>query len=158
MMKFFNTAGPMKPDLHYTLPPLARLAKDEVPALIAAQKYFALHAPRQTGKTTCLLALVAELKRLGTYHALYINVEAAQAARENVPAALDAILTEIAQQAQFQLKDELPARLRKEAGAQNGGFAALSWLLMAWSQAVTQPIALYISFYATCRFMLKQRL
>ncbi len=43
--------------------------------------YFTIWAPRQTGKTTCLLALADRLNREGRYRALYANIEAAQAAR-----------------------------------------------------------------------------
>jgi len=57
MEKFFNTAGPNKPDIHYEIAPLSRFDLDEVLMLIRQQKYFVLHAPRQTGKTTCMLAL-----------------------------------------------------------------------------------------------------
>ena len=57
-MRFFNTAGPVNPQDHYCLPPLTRLNLDEVLSLIAQKKYFLLHAPRQTGKTSCLLALM----------------------------------------------------------------------------------------------------
>jgi hypothetical protein len=55
MDKFFNTAGPNKPDIHYTLPPKDRMNWPELSGLIAAQKYFILHAPRQTGKTSLLI-------------------------------------------------------------------------------------------------------
>ncbi|MEL7354095.1 MAG: ATP-binding protein, partial [Cyanobacteria bacterium J06560_5] len=55
MPKWFNTAGPCKADIHYMLPPLERLPNLE--RLIAQQGYFVLHAPRQTGKTTAMLAL-----------------------------------------------------------------------------------------------------
>ena len=55
---FFNTAGPVNPEDHYYLPPLARLHLDELLMLIQQKKYFILHAPRQTGKTSALLALM----------------------------------------------------------------------------------------------------
>ena len=45
-MRFFNTAGPMKPDIHYCIPPLERLDAEQVRNLIRQQKYFVLHAPR----------------------------------------------------------------------------------------------------------------
>lgn len=83
-MKFFNTAGPNKTDIHYTLPPLTRWNLEEILSLVEEQKYFVLHAPRQTGKTTCMLALRNYLIESGKYNALYVNIEAAQAARENV--------------------------------------------------------------------------
>ncbi|MBI4770023.1 MAG: ATP-binding protein, partial [Chloroflexi bacterium] len=60
-MRFFNTAGPVRCEYHYCLPPLERLELAEVLMLIDQQKYFVLHAPRQTGKTTFLLALMEHL-------------------------------------------------------------------------------------------------
>ncbi|MCP4687853.1 MAG: ATP-binding protein, partial [Desulfobacterales bacterium] len=56
-MRFFNTEGPVNNRKHYCLPPLERLDLEEVLRLIDKEKYFVLHAPRQTGKTSCLLAL-----------------------------------------------------------------------------------------------------
>ena len=69
-MRFFNTAGPVRYEEHYCLPPLTRFDLDEVLSLIAQRKYFVLHAPRQTGKTTCLLELMDYLNREGKYHCL----------------------------------------------------------------------------------------
>ena len=62
-MRFFNTEGPTDPARHYCIPPLGRLDLDEVLLLVERYKYFVLHAPRQTGKTTTLLALADELNR-----------------------------------------------------------------------------------------------
>jgi hypothetical protein len=66
-MRFFTTEGPVNCVDHYCLPPLARFDLDDVLALIGQKKCFLLHAPRQTGKTTCLLALADYLNRAGTY-------------------------------------------------------------------------------------------
>ena len=82
--KFFNTAGPIRPDLHYNVEPLSRIDLEEVEMLIYQQKYFVLHAPRQTGKTSCLLALRDYLNARGEFIAVYANVEAGQAARNDV--------------------------------------------------------------------------
>ena len=70
MEKFFNTAGPNKADLHYTIDPLSRIDLEEMLMLIGQQKYFVLHAPRQTGKTSCLLALRDHLNQSGEYVAI----------------------------------------------------------------------------------------
>jgi hypothetical protein len=43
-------------DMHYKIDPLSRWDMDEIMMLIAQKKYFILHAPRQTGKTSSLLA------------------------------------------------------------------------------------------------------
>ncbi len=76
-MRFFNTAGPVNTKDHYCLPPLKRFALDKILSLIEQKKYFVLHAPRQTGKTSALLALMEHLNSQGTYRCVYINVEAA---------------------------------------------------------------------------------
>lgn len=57
MEKFFNTAGPQIPNDNYTIDPLVRFNLDEILSLIRQQRYFVLHAPRQTGKTSCMLVL-----------------------------------------------------------------------------------------------------
>ena len=57
MERFFNTAGPNQPEDNYTIDPLKRFDLDDILSLIQRKRYFMLHAPRQTGKTSCLLAL-----------------------------------------------------------------------------------------------------
>ena len=56
-VRFFNTAGPIKPDIHYHVPLLSRIDVDDLLLFIRQEKYFVLHAPRQTGKTSALFAL-----------------------------------------------------------------------------------------------------
>ena len=63
MERFFNTAGPSEPEDHYCLSPLDRINLPEIINLIEQRRYFILHAPRQTGKTTCLLTLMKYLNR-----------------------------------------------------------------------------------------------
>ena len=53
-------------------PPLERIDLDEVMRLIEEKRYFVMHAPRQTGKTSALLALMGELNEIGRYRCLYI--------------------------------------------------------------------------------------
>ena len=73
-MRFFSTVGPNKPELRYCIPALERLDLDEALRLVREQKYFVLHAPRQTGKTSVLLALQGLLNGQG-HHCLYATVE-----------------------------------------------------------------------------------
>ena len=57
-MRFFSTEGPvLRRDDHYAIDPLERGAVGEVLELIRAKRHFALHAPRQTGKTSAPIAL-----------------------------------------------------------------------------------------------------
>ncbi|MDR0311655.1 MAG: ATP-binding protein, partial [Acidobacteriota bacterium] len=100
MERFFNNAGPIKPELHYHIDPLTRLDWEEVRKLIYGQRYFVLHAPRQTGKTSTLLAMMSVLNEEGRYACAYANIEAAQAARgdetQGIPAACSAISRSLA--------------------------------------------------------------
>ena len=56
-MRKFNTEGPVVATDHYRIPPLERTDLGRVLDLIRDKRYFVLHAPRQTGKTSALLAL-----------------------------------------------------------------------------------------------------
>ena len=82
MMRFFNTAGPVDPEMHYCVPPLGRLDAGELLLLIRQRKYFVLHAPRQTGKTSALLALRDVLNAGDEFRCVYVNVEGGQSARD----------------------------------------------------------------------------
>ena len=143
-MRFFNTAGPVKPDIHYTVPPLSRFDLDEMLLLIQQQKYFVLHAPRQVGKTSYLLALSDYLNRQDTYRALYINVEAAQAMREDVDAAMQAILGRLASAARDFLQDSFPEEIVAQVRAAHGGASALEEMLTRWAEQSPKPLVLLI--------------
>lgn len=108
-MRYFNTVGPVNCQYHYCLPPLGRLNMAEIERLLAKQKYFVLHAPRQTGKTTFLYALANYLNQQGLYHCVYLNVEAAQAAKEEVDKAIPGILQILGMQAQRMVNDSFVA-------------------------------------------------
>jgi predicted AAA+ superfamily ATPase len=73
MLKWFNTAGPCQADIHYMLRPATRLP--ELLTLIDQRNYFVIHAPRQVGKTTAMLALAQELTESGKYTAVMLSVE-----------------------------------------------------------------------------------
>ncbi len=141
-MRFFNTAGPVNPAKHYILDPLGRIRRDEVLELIAQEKYFVLHAPRQTGKTTCLLALMTYLNAQDLYRCLYVNVEAAQAARGDVADGMKAILHEIGAGAIRVLGDEFPASAWPKLLAQGNEYTALNSLLTAWAQHSAKPLVI----------------
>lgn len=144
MARFFNTAGPVDCDDHYCLPPLSRFDMDAVMALVDQKKYFVLHAPRQTGKTTCLLALTTHLNNANRYRALYINVEIGQAARENVDAAIRAILGQIAGEARRVLGDDTLYPIFPKLMKSHGGHGALAEILTLWAQADDRPAVLMI--------------
>jgi len=142
-MKFFNTAGPVNCNDHYCLSPLNRLDSFEIISLIHQKKYFILHAPRQTGKTSCLLELMHYLNQEGKYDALYINVEAAQAERENINSAMRIILSEFATCARIHLNNtkinEMKLKILEESG--NNAF---SEILTKWTEISERPTVLFI--------------
>ena len=76
MEKCFNIAGPCFPDEHYMLPALERLPG--IMRIVEQRGYFVLHAARQSGKTTALMALVEEINGQGRMNALYFTVETVQ--------------------------------------------------------------------------------
>lgn len=142
-MHFFNTAGPIKPDLHYCLPPLARFDLELLLSLIAQQKYFVLHAPRQTGKTSCLLALADYLNAGDKYRCVYFNVEVGQGERENTDRAIRNILGELAIQARIMLDDHFVEHALPEVLAQHGS-GALGVVLTRWAEQRPHPLVLLI--------------
>ncbi|MCY4603602.1 MAG: ATP-binding protein, partial [Gemmatimonadetes bacterium] len=143
-MRFFNTAGPIKPEINYYIPPLGRVDLDEVLLLIEQQRYFVMHAPRQTGKTSALLALRDELNGSGRYRCAYVNVEIGQSAREDVGAAIRAILGQIALEAEFVLSDLTLREISLDTLEAFGPHQALQGTLSRWSAADDKPLVLLI--------------
>jgi AAA-like domain len=105
MEKFFNNAGPQQPNDNYTLDPLRRIKLNELQSLIDQKRYFILHAPRQTGKTTALYALMQHYNAGTQYRALYVNIEPAQAYREDVDRGVATVCSCLASAAKLHLKD-----------------------------------------------------
>jgi hypothetical protein len=144
MQKHFNTAGPNIVALHYQIDPLTRIELSNVLDLIAQQRYFVLHAPRQTGKTTCLLALRDYLNRHDDYAALYVNIEGAQAARGDVAAGVRAVIASIGSQARRLFGLDGFDRSIPEILAVRGPQAALTEVLGRLSVALEKPLVLFL--------------
>ncbi|TCJ33304.1 ATP-binding protein [Parafrankia sp. BMG5.11] len=138
MTRWFNTAGPCVPALHYMIPAAARLP--EVPGLVAQHGYFVVHAPRQTGKTTTLRALAQELTASGRYAAVLTSCEPGRPWPDDVGAAERAVLRTLQERA----ADALPAELRPPAGPEAPAGALLSSALAAWSRACPRPVVLVL--------------
>ena len=143
-MRFFNTEGPVRLDDHYCIPPLERIDLDAVLGLVRDKKYFVLHAPRQTGKTSALLALRDLLNGGGDYRCVYADFEVGQAAREDTARAMRALLGELARQARVTLGDKTPDALRSAALETEGADGALIDVLSRWAEADPRPLVLLI--------------
>jgi len=137
--RFFNTAGPCNPEWHYTVDPLPRLP--EIQDLIETKSYFVLHAPRQTGKTTYLYAMMHKLNAEGVYTALQVNIQPAASGRD--PAhAMQLAAAAIERQAKLYLPDlELPPDMEGLAWETRDN---LQSYLSLWAQTCPKPIVLFV--------------
>ena len=144
-MRFFNTAGPVRPDDHYAIAPLDRADVDEFLRLIRAKQYFVLHAPRQTGKTSALIALRDLLNsgKAGDFRCVNVNVEVGQVARDDTARGIRAILGSLAENAQ-ELGDDYPEEVWPDILAKVGPDDALKRLLARWCRADPTPLVLLI--------------
>ena len=143
MERFFNTAGPNRPMEQYTIDPLSRFDLDDVLMLIRQKKYFVLHAPRQTGKTSCMLALRDYLNQRGDYIAVYANVESGQAYRNDVKSVVGATCEIIAQETRLILKDSAPEQILSKIKHESADIM-LSQYLTVLSEFLPKPLVLFI--------------
>lgn len=133
----FNTTGPCVEGRHYLIDPLSRLP--EAPGFIEQGAYFVVHAPRQSGKTTTILALARELTRQGQYAAVYSSCQVA-ADTEDVGQAIGALIHRLRMNAEQQLAPELLPPTPPDAPP----IVALVAFLSAWSQACPRPVVLLL--------------
>ncbi len=143
MERFFNTAGPNIPEDNYTIDPLTRFDLEEVLTLIRQKRYFVLHAPRQTGKTSCMLALRDYLNKEDDYIAVYANVEGGQASRNDSQSVVKSTIDTMAEQFRGIVGNDLPLQIRDDV-QQVGKDSMLSTYLRRLSENLPKPIVLII--------------
>ncbi|WP_353259738.1 AAA-like domain-containing protein [Prochlorothrix hollandica] len=136
MPKWFNTAGPCQADIHYMLSPTARLP--ELCRLIDQRNYFVIHAPRQVGKTTAMIALAQELTESEQYTAVMVSVEVGAAFPEQPDKAEVAILRSWQDAIDIWLPEELHPTFDREEG-QN-----ISTFLKQWAKISPRPLVIFI--------------
>ncbi len=143
-MRKFNLEGPVEAERHYCIPPLDRVNLGEILELIDDRRYFVLHAPRQTGKTSTLLALQDRLNAAGEYRCLYVNVEGGQAAKEDTARAMQTILGEIGTRARRVLQDDFVEQSKAALTAEYGPDACLAECLTRWAEREARPLVLLL--------------
>ena len=136
--KFFNTAGPCVPGKHYMIDLAERFA--DVRQLIDTERYFILHAPRQTGKTTAVLQLADQLNLEGQYIALYINVEAGQPWRDNITELNRTIINEF----RISSKIYLPLKYQPSPACYLDINDEFSGFLANWCLELPKPLVLFM--------------
>ncbi|MEB3233544.1 MAG: ATP-binding protein, partial [Leptolyngbyaceae bacterium] len=120
------------------LPPLARLPNLE--RLVAQRGYFVIHAPRQTGKTTAMLALAQQLTASGQYTAIMVSVEVAAAFPQDLAGAERVIRQSWRNMAMNRLPDNLQPPPWPEAAPGQGIQSALQ----QWARSSPQPLVVLI--------------
>jgi AAA-like domain len=138
MPRWFNTAGPCQEDIHYTLSPTLRVPGLE--KLIAQRNYFVIHAPRQIGKTTAMLALAKQLTESGKYTAVMLSVEVGAPFSQDIAGAEDAILGAW----QGNISFRLPAELQPPDWTAIQSGQKIRSALQLWAQTSPRPLVIFI--------------
>lgn len=140
--RWFNTAGPCIEGHHYMLPPARRVP--QVRTLVDRLSYFIVHAPRQMGKTTSLVALASELTGSGRYVAVVLSMIVAAnrtiEGSDDMAAVEAAVLDSWRHAARHDLPPELqpPPWPDLKPGTQIGG------ALAAWAEACPRPLVVFL--------------
>ncbi len=136
-MRHFNTAGPCIRELHYMLPAAERLP--EALELAERGQCFVVHAPRQTGKTTTLIAICEVLTATGKFAALHFSCEGGEAVGDDLAEAQRYVLASI----RLRANRLLPAQLRPPEPWPTGTDSALlQTALSTWALACPLPLVL----------------
>ncbi|QNP28305.1 ATP-binding protein [Cylindrospermopsis curvispora] len=136
MPKHFNTAGPCQSDIHYMLSPTGRLP--QLKALIDGRNYFIIHAPRQVGKTTAMIALAQELTDSGEYTAVMLSVEVGSVFPDEPERAERAILGSWQDAIDIWLPEDLHPPFDPERRENIGAF------LKSWAKSSPRPLVVFI--------------
>lgn len=139
MPRYFNTAGPCRPHEHYMIPPERRIPA--VSDLVERGLYFVVHAPRQSGKTTCFRTLAHSLTADGGYTALLTSCETGQKLEPDIEASIAAVLETLRIMAEGSLPPELRPPPQDPAIAPETRFRDL---LARWAQRSPRPIVLFL--------------
>jgi hypothetical protein len=140
MPKNFNTAGPCKSKIHYMLSPTGRLP--ELKALIDGENYFIIHAPRQVGKTTAMMALAQELNDSGQYLAVMLTLETGAPFPDAPEQAQQSILRRWQNEIRFR-KLPLPTLTQIQTETETSPLD-IQTVLQSWSMASPLPLIVFL--------------
>ncbi|UJL32430.1 ATP-binding protein [Cylindrospermopsis raciborskii Cr2010] len=140
MPKHFNTAGPCQSDIHYMLSPTGRLP--QLKALIDGRNYFIIHAPRQVGKTTAMMALAQELTDSGQYLAVMLTVETGAPFPDAPEQAQQSILRRWQNEIRFR-KLPLPTLTQIQRETETSPLD-IQTVLQGWAMASPLPLVVFL--------------
>jgi hypothetical protein len=119
-------------------PALPRLP--DMRELIDSQNYFVLHAARQSGKTTSMIALARQLTAEGRYAAIVLSVQTAAVLSDDLEAAEKLLLSRWRKVAEVELPPDL--RPPKWPAAETGERIGAG--LAAWASAIPRPLVVFL--------------
>jgi type II secretory pathway predicted ATPase ExeA len=108
--------------------------------LVEQQHYFVIHAPRQTGKTTAMLALAKQLTATGRYAAVMVSAEVGAPFIHDVGQAELAILSAW----RLATRVRLPAELRPPEWSITQAGGRIQTALQEWAIASPRPLVVLI--------------
>jgi hypothetical protein len=124
--------------MHYMLPPTQRLP--DLGRLIEQANYFVVYAPRQTGKSTAMLALGEQLTAAGKFTAVMVSIEVGQPFSSDVGKAEQAILGSWRRA----IEDRLPEALHPKKWASSKPGQGIQGALRSWAKTSSRPLVILI--------------
>ena len=112
----------------------------EVFQLVERKSYFTVHAPRQIGKTTTLLAIARELTAAGGHAAVLVSMETGAGFPDDIGAAELAVLTSWRNAA----SEQLPPALHPPPWPDAPPGSRIGEALRAWSEASQRPLVVFL--------------
>ena len=134
----------MVPERHYCIPPLSRIDLDGILELVKDMRYFLLHAPRQSGKTSTLEALADHLNAAGECRCVYVSVQGAQTAERDLAATVRIILSKIVAAARRTFGTDSLRSLRAQVSREEPPGFALEEFLELWCESEPKPLVLLV--------------
>ena len=141
MRRTFNTAGLCRPADHYMVRPETRLTK--LRPLIANKAYFALHAPRQSGKTTSTQLLAETLTSEGDYAAVLASCKTGSTAGPEIERGVTAVIRAIDLAGRNQLDDALRPPAPEDVASLEAE-SRLQEYLTRWCGRCPRPVVLFL--------------
>ncbi|MDR3230901.1 MAG: hypothetical protein LBT65_05635 [Synergistaceae bacterium] len=108
MSRYFNITGPNREQENFSLDPLKRIDYNAIEGMIARGRYFTVCSPKQSGKTTLLLALQKKINDEGKCRCFYCNVEGAQPTDNDIASGVRLVLSRLAEGAEIDFGDSWP--------------------------------------------------
>ncbi len=138
MKRFFNVTGLCIPEKHYMVDPLRGL-NDTIFDLINNEYYFTIHAPRQSGKTTMLHALMKKINIEDERVCLVFSLETAGYRSISETDANTKIVKAIIISADIFLEEQFRPKLSRELS-----YYTMKDMLNEWCKQLSRPLVLLV--------------